>query len=449
MASPNDRMEQFDLGALDTTQVSNYCLELDAWDQNKGRELLDDGEYAEQLRALDLSAEALADFYGCVFLPEPTLVDNGPKVRSGFLRQSFDSPEFWALHEQTVFDPLAAEIATLSLARSFRKLYPEKNDGEDGKLPEPGDIREELRVLRAVRDGVKEGASEVQAYRDIQGAFGLGRGGEGHAVVDASRTATLFRRVRNNAALRRIAEMAGRLRRFAQSKQRQKTRHGYDDMVGVTLGNDLGALLGEELTLLDSEFEPDLLRRYAEAELMQYEYQGVESKGLGPIFFVVDQSGSMSGLKDEAAKALALAMAWIARKQNRWCCLVAFSGGRPAQPLPLKPSGWDESALANWLTTFIGGGSELDVPLRELPQWFKDLGCPEGKTDIVFVTDGIVSVDERTRSDFLRFKKERQARAVSLIINAAAGPMREISDEVHVVRDLSLKEGAIQQLMGI
>lgn len=445
--------DQLDLGATLYNDGDAHrqptCLELDLWDRARGQELLEEGEFTEQLKGLHLSADAVADFHGCAFLPEPALVDNGPPVRSGFISQIFNSADFWELHEQTLLDPIASELTALSLARSFRQQFPENDDGEEGELPEPGDFRGELTLMRAVQRAVAEASEEVSAYHEAAAAFGLGQGGGSCRNLDTSRTAELFKRVRRNVSLRRITEMAGRLRRFAQSKQRQKTRHGYDDMVGVCLGDDLGAILSEELALLDSELEPDLLRRYAEAELMQYEYQGIERKGLGPIFFVVDESGSMRGAKNEAAKALALAMAWIAKQQNRWCCLVSFSGGRPAKPLPLKPNAWDEMALADWLSSFIGGGSELDVPLRELPAWFDSLQCPRGKTDLIFVTDGIVSIDQRTREDFLRFKKEREVRAISLIIQANPEPMLPISDEVHVVRDLSLNEGAIQELMGI
>lgn len=446
------KVDEFDLEAtLDSgaARVRPTCLELDLWDRARGRELLEEGEFGQPLRQLRLSADAVADFHGCAFLPEPALAENGPPVRAGFIEQVFNSADFWELRESTVLDPAASELTALSLARSFRQQFPENNDGEDGQLPEPGDLRGELALMRAVRRAVAEAGEEVGAYREAAAAFGLGEGGGSRRNLETGRMAALFKRVRHNASLRRIAEMAGRLRRYARSKQRQKTRHGYDDMVGVALGDDLGAILSEELALLDSELEPDLLRRYVEAELMQYEYQGIEKKGLGPLFVILDESGSMQGAKNEAAKALALALAWVAKQQNRWCCLVSFSGGRPERPLPLKPSGWDEAALADWVSSFIGGGSELDVPLRELPRWFAELQCPRGKTDLVFVTDGIVSIDQRTREDFLRFKKEWGARAISLVIQADPEPMRPVSDEVHAVRDLSLNEGAIRELMGI
>jgi uncharacterized protein with von Willebrand factor type A (vWA) domain len=64
--------------------------------------------------------------------------------------------------------------------------------------------------------------------------------------------------------------------------------------------------------------------------------------GKGPIIVSIDESGSMIGEKAHTAKALALALAWIARQQHRWCGLVAYSGDSGERLLPLPPGRWDE-----------------------------------------------------------------------------------------------------------
>jgi uncharacterized protein with von Willebrand factor type A (vWA) domain len=45
----------------------------------------------------------------------------------------------------------------------------------------------------------------------------------------------------------------------------------------------------------------------------------------------------MAGDKVHTAKALALALAWIARQQKRWCGLVAYSGDSGERLLALPP----------------------------------------------------------------------------------------------------------------
>src|SRR5439155_16101755 len=155
--------------------------------------------------------------------------------------------------------------------------------------------------------------------------------------------AALFKRVRSNPTLKRICELAGRYRRVAQSKQRLKATHGYDDLVGVTLDGEVGRLLPHELAKLAvEEFELDAMRRLAERQLMCRLYQAVEPVAKGPILVVVDESGSMAGQKVHTAKALALALAWVARQQRRWAGLVAFSGESGERLLGLPPGRWDE-----------------------------------------------------------------------------------------------------------
>ncbi len=84
----------------------------------------------------------------------------------------------------------------------------------------------------------------------------------------------------------------------------------------------------------------------------------------------------MEGEPVQTAKALALALAWVARQQKRWVALVAYSGDSGERLLALPPGKWDEAALMDWLSAFIGHGSDLDVPVRELPRYYEALQAP-------------------------------------------------------------------------
>jgi hypothetical protein len=100
-------------------------------------------------------------------------------------------------------------------------------------------------TLRAVGRALHEASKEVEELSEATGALGMGPGSPGSN--DPHAIAVLYRRVRSNPTLRRICELAGRYRRVAMSKRRQKATHGLDDMVGVTLDGDLGKLLPVEL----------------------------------------------------------------------------------------------------------------------------------------------------------------------------------------------------------
>jgi uncharacterized protein with von Willebrand factor type A (vWA) domain len=244
--------------------------------------------------------------------------------------------------------------------------------------------------------------------------------------------------------------LAGRYRRVAMSKQRQKATHGLDDMVGVTLDGDLGRLLPVELAKLAlPELELDALRRIVERQAMCRDFRGFEPVAKGPVIVAVDESGSMHGEPVHTAKALALALAWIARHQKRWISLVAYSGDTGERLLALPPGRWNEAALMDWLCAFIGGGSHLDVPVREMPDYYKKLNAPAGKTDVIFVTDALCHVPEDVAQRFLAWKQEAKVRLVSLIIDSDPGDLVRLSDEAHQVKSLSVTEEAVERVLSI
>jgi uncharacterized protein with von Willebrand factor type A (vWA) domain len=245
-------------------------------------------------------------------------------------------------------------------------------------------------------------------------------------------------------------DLAGRHRRLAQSRQRRRLVHGCDDVVGVVLDGDPGRLLPHELAKLAIPgLEDDVLRRLAERQCMCREYRPSEPVGRGPVIVCCDESGSMHGEKGHAAKALALAMAWVARRQRRWCALVAYSGDSGERLLALPPGRWDEAALLDWLAQFIGRGSAIDVPVRELPEYYRRLGAPAGRTDVVFLTDARCSLSADLCASFNAWKTGVRARLVTLVIGDAAGDLAAVSDEVHLVRSLDVSEEAVGRTLSV
>jgi uncharacterized protein with von Willebrand factor type A (vWA) domain len=427
--------------ALRSDRESPTSLEVDAWGLRRGRELLAASERLDRLR---LDEFAVTDCHTAAFDPDPKLVaDCREPTRREFFAALLETPEYRALHQSTKLDANASEIAAVHFAEAFERFRKDLDEkGAEGSLDH------EIAALRAVSGAVTAAAAEVAECRDAVTAFGLGAGCPG--ANDVTAVATLFRRVRNDPALRSICTLAGRYRRLAQSRQRRKVRHGLDDMVGIELGGDLGRVLPHELVKLATPpMDLEALRRFAERQLMSREYQAVEPVGKGPIVVCLDESGSMEGEPIHAAKAIALALVWIARSQRRWSALVAYSGDSGERILSLPPGRWDERALADWLSAFIGRGSTLDVPVREMPRIYADLKAPIGDTDVIFVTDCQCRVPEPVRDAFQAWKRSVKARLVTLVIGDDAGDLHALSDETHLVRSLGVGEEGVAQILSI
>ena len=426
------------------------ALRVDEWGLRRGRDLVAE---SERLRKAGTDEFAAADFFAAAFDPDPQLLEDCADTRRReFLAQLLDTPEYRSLHAATRLDDVSAGIAAAHFAEQFATLKQEEEkaatEGAGGTPAAGDDLAREMAALRAVGRAVAEAGKEVNDLKETAAALGLGPGEPG--ANDPTAIAALFKRVRSDRALREICDLAGRFRRVAQSKQRQKAAHGLDEVIGVEPGGDLGRVLPAELVkLVVPELELDTLRRLVERQLQCRELRSVEPVGKGPIIVVVDESGSMEGERVHTAKALALALAWIARRQRRWCGLVAYSGDSGERLLALPPSRWDESALCDWLSAFIGRGSSLDLPIREMPDYYQRLGAPAGITDLIFVTDAQARIPDELRIQFSNWKKSAQVRVISLVLDNPPGDLAAVSDEVHTVQSLDPGGDAVGRVLSI
>ena len=153
--------------------------------------------------------------------------------------------------------------------------------------------------------------------------------------------------------------------------------------------------------------------------------------------------------KIEHAKALALAMGWVARHENRWMAFVGFSGrGDTGTSLVMPPGRWDQEALYDWLEHFYGNGTVMDVPMQRLPEvfWPEYLaaGMPRGKTDVVIITDAAIrAVDDDLLEVWAAWKKQEQVRCYSIVIGQAVGQLEDICDRCWSVGDLNPGEESV------
>ena len=276
----------------------------------------------------------------------------------------------------------------------------------------------------------------------------MGPGEPGSSDVNA--IASAFKTARSNKALMRICALAGRYKQLAQGLHKARSKNGFDEVVGLESGGDISRLVPTELMrMCVPELELDLMRRLVERQCLCREFEAIEKVGLGPIVIVIDESGSMIGSRNESAKAIALTLASIARKQGRWCGLVAFSGGSGHRVLALPPTKWNQVQLYSWLESFIGMGSDQDVPIGEMAAIFTEIGAPQGKTDLIYVTDAELRISEKKASAFKAWKNSVKARLISLVLNSDPGDLTSISDEVHLISSLDPSELGIKKVFSL
>lgn len=442
---------------------SPNALRLDDWSLRRGSEMFyeseliqgafkemglpenpadDDWRHTGEYDTIVQAERATQDFHAAAFEPSPELAKNPKDQRiSRYMKNLMETPEFQQLHDETKLDEHASEVAAAHFAKQYAVI---------ASKPEPADEWDkDMEALSAASQALAGATEEVDEMRDAEAAMGgMGAGnGAGGAKLPKEELRKRFQRIRNSHTLARICQLAGRYRRMAAAMQRKKVLHGQDDIVGVTLGDNVSSLVPSELAqLADEDLELDAMRRIVEACAMVRDHRGVEKVAKGPIVVVVDESGSMDGEPICQAKAYALAMYWIARHQRRWCCLVGFSGSEEGNFLVIRPEEDKSVELMDWLEHFFGGGTDMDVPLKELPRRWHEQGTPPGRTDIINITDAICRVPEKMGQQFNEWKARVDARYnIILVGESDGGPLKSVADRIWTADTIDVGEAAVAE----
>ncbi|MCI2413771.1 MAG: VWA domain-containing protein [Candidatus Aramenus sp.] len=269
-----------------------------------------------------------------------------------------------------------------------------------------------------------EDASAVRSMQRIVGGNGAGTGsmlnfeGEIHEVL----------RLARNTEIKKILEFLNGIPKLGSITKRRTTRYTKGELYGYEEGSDLERLVPSELAMPEELFYVKL----AENELLLYQKQIKET--LGPIYLLLDKSGSMDGEKILWAKAVALALYSRAKRENRDFYLRFFDN----IPYPLikvikNAKSKDVIKMVEYIGKIRGGGG-TDIS-RSIISACEDIkeGHVKGVSDVIILTDGEDKIAETT---VRRYLKEANATLISVMIRGDNADLRRISDNYFVVYKL-------------
>lgn len=174
----------------------------------------------------------------------------------------------------------------------------------------------------------------------------------------------------------------------------QKIEHSSrSDIEGVTVGNDLEAMMPTEMAYAsDDDLEDMFLKRYIGRELQMFRYKSEIMKPTkhfnktrmirrGPMIVCVDTSKSMIGRPETIAHSVLLRIMAIAHEQRRQCFLIGFS-------VLINPI--DVGANPNALLNFFGHsntGNTDAVRMMEKTFSLLDSNRRYMNADVIWITD--------------------------------------------------------------
>ncbi len=453
----------------------------------------------------DYAAELIRDVFLAAFKAAPAVrdanvMDPARLANYQVVASMLASPEFASLRRHTAGDPFAAAMAVLAMADTLRAMLQRAEDAQYVAEQAAQAQRQAAQAARAVReamdtatrqadqdgdvpadaaatfDQATDTAGDADAAADavaLEASRKLAEAGPAlraaarsaarHAAEAASEQAVLMaawgvspgeltrmpfaERARLAAQLAggrlgRFADLIGRFRTMASAERARKTEHGPGELVGITLGDDLGRLIPSELATLGvPALRATFAARYAESRLFVYQTRGEAESGQGAIIACIDCSGSMSGAREAWAKACALALLDQARQAGRDFAGILFSSASHQPAVFRFPKGQGPiGQVIEFTETFFGGGTDFTTPLDTAVSLLGAEFSADGRQrgDIVLITDGICEVTEDWMRTYLDRKNTLAFRTFGVAIGREPTAVLDaLCDNVRRVEDLA------------
>jgi uncharacterized protein with von Willebrand factor type A (vWA) domain len=184
------------------------------------------------------------------------------------------------------------------------------------------------------------------------------------------------------------------------------------------------------------------MKEYLEESLLQYEYQGKERKGNGPMICCIDSSGSMGGIPEIWAKSVAMGLLDISRQQKRSFMVIHFDASSKES---LHTNTFDKNGSYNIeevldMAEYFTSGGTLFEPSLDLARDKIEQEKDFEKADIVFITDGESTIRPNWLSNFKKWKSEKNVKIQSILIDMGynfQGSLDLFSDSVTKLRELT------------
>ena len=294
-------------------------------------------------------------------------------------------------------------------------------------------------------DTLASADKQIRAFNEALSIWGVDAAG-GVGDISLEDKLALFAQLEQNARLREVTALLGRLRFVAASAHRQRPEQRPNELAEIELGNDLARLLPTEIALLgDRVTETIFMRKFAERELMVYGLRGQPPNSRGPIIFCLDESRSMEGQRDVTAKAIAMSMLSVARADARDLAIIHFASSDQMEVREFPAGRGQALDVVGVLSHFFDGGTDFDAPLKAALD-LSSRSTAFAKADIIIVTDGEALISAETRERLAQAKEERGTRLFAVCVGTAGNIFKGLAEQVWSFADFSAEASDPQLL---
>ena len=209
---------------------------------------------------------------------------------------------------------------------------------------------------------------------------------------------------------------------------------GKSDIVGITVGNDISAVLPSELALLAEQHTQQVFYHNFAARKLQLFASASQAKSSkkhqdGPVIICVDTSSSMSGEPIMVAKALAAAVAIIAWRKKRDVVIVKYSNTHSYRDFGHNGNNLKE--LSQFLSDVLMGGNNEESMFSWLFKEVKPTLPDYDTADVLCISDfGWMPLPDST-IEIIEEQKQSGMKFYGLNVNAGNPIADAMFEEYH------------------
>ncbi len=304
-------------------------------------------------------------------------------------------------------DPLVKK--SKALRKQIEGISKKKAKFQD--IAEMNSHKNKEKIENQIDKAIEKTLNKVNEVKDMIDSFGT----EDGRPTTMEGKKSLVEKVSKDKNFRDMAKMIGRMRRMAKQQLNKSFVSGRGERVGVEFGNKLNKVLPSEFSLLaNKETEVLFYKKYVNKELKQYKEREVKHEGRGHVIYIVDQSSSTEGARQQWAIALGIALMDLAVKDYRNFAFIPFDT-KVGNVHHINHNNYSEEEVIKIAQTFLGGGTNFTEPIQMATNLIDD-DRYDG-ADLVFVTDGHAKIDADIMRRFKEGKKKRNTKCIGILLD--------------------------------
>ena len=374
------------------------------------------------------------------YCPTKVNLNNEDNVNSQYLHEILQSEQYAHWCQFTKYDDLFALITTLSIAENILKEWLKQERFQ--QLSQSLGVGQHEHQFQPYLDNINMNALIEQSKKSstkLKEAMISLHSIDGKLLheIPLREQLKLAHLLEQNETLKKIAELTGRFKRIflktMKTKQQLTIQHQH-----IAFGQELERLLPVELAgLILPQSKHVFYRKFIEHEMMVFDRQGKEQTGKGPIVICMDESSSMTSLKEES-KAFCLALLMIAKKQKRDFAIIPFATN-VGEVTKFNKGQATLEEMTTFSTSFLGGGTNYERALQEALAILNESQFKYA--DLLFVTDGTSFLSTSFLESYHEVKRKKGFNCTSIVLtnlyNAVDKSLvNKFSDEVIEANDL-------------